>query len=238
MQETRDLERGNGTGAHGDLAAAMDAPRRDPGMAEDEIAPEELEQIWARRAANLAKLPDQDETGEQTTLLLIRLGRELYGLDARHIDRIEPVNNITRVPRVPNWVTGVTNLRGRVLSVVDLVRFFGLPPASGDTSLGRHTDGDDNGQETTERRLVVVNTPEIEIALLVDDVLAIETLPAKWVQETVGTVRGLRPEYVRGVTRRRKVSEDTTEGNKALLTVLELSALLADERLIIHEEVV
>jgi hypothetical protein len=54
----------------------------------------------------------------------------------------------------------------------------------------------------------------------------------------VGTIRGLRPEYVRGVTRRRKGDEDTSEANGTMLTVLELTALLADERLIIHEEVV
>lgn len=95
----------------------------------DETPPEVVYQIWARRAAQLAKVPVQEEEGEQIELVLVQLGREVYGFEAQHIYDIRPAEQITRVPRVPDWVAGVVNLRGRILSVLDLQRFFGLSRA-------------------------------------------------------------------------------------------------------------
>jgi len=208
----------------------------------DEISPELLHRIWARRAAQLAEMPPQEDESEHIQLVLFRLGREIYGVNAQHVFDIRPAELITHVPRIPDWVTGVVNLRGRVLSVVDLRRFFGLPRAG--SADGRHpADGkypdEDTGSKSVEEthHLIVVETPDIEIALLTDEVLTIEALPTSQIRDTAGTVRGLRPEYVRGVVTRE--NEDANVGkNNTMLVVLDLSALLADERLIIHEEVV
>jgi len=208
----------------------------------DEISPELLHRIWARRAAQLAEMPPQEDESEHIQLVLFRLGREIYGVNAQHVFDIRPAELITHVPRIPDWVTGVVNLRGRVLSVVDLRRFFGLPRAG--SADGRHpADGkypDENtGSKSVEEthHLIVVETPDMEIALLTDEVLTIEALPTSQIRDTAGTVRGLRPEYVRGVVTRE--NEDANVGkNNTMLVVLDLSALLADERLIIHEEVV
>jgi purine-binding chemotaxis protein CheW len=196
----------------------------------DETSPAVLEQVWARRAAQLAQVPVQDDEDERVELVLIQLGRELYGLEVQYIFDIKPVEQITRVPRVPEWVSGVVNLRGRIFSVLDLRRFFGL--AQGDAG-----PADSAGLSY----LVVVETPDMEVALLADDVLNVEALPARYVQEATGTVRGLRPEYVRGVTERRNgraARSTATDDDGDLLVVLDLPALLSDERLIIHEEIV
>ena len=208
----------------------------------DEISPELLHKIWARRAAQLAEVPPQEDESEHIQLVLFRLGREIYGVNAQHVFDIRPAELITHVPRVPDWVTGVVNLRGRVLSVVDLRRFFGLPRADSADGRrpadGRHPD-EVNGSELVEEthHLMVIETPNMEVALLTDEVLTIKALPTSQIRDTAGTVRGLRPEYVRGVVTRE--NEDADSGkNSAMLVVLNLPALLGDERLIIHEEVV
>ena len=195
----------------------------------DETSPGVVQQIWARRAAQLAKVPIQKDEGEQIELVLVQLGCEVCGLDAQYVFDIRPAGQITRVPRVPDWVAGVVNLRGRVLSVLDLQRLFGLSVTEGNRN---------NGPESTERMpcLVVVETPDMEIALSVDGILAVEALPASQVQEATDTIRGICPEYVRGVAKRR--SEHPLANGDGLLVVLDLLALLADERLIIHEEIV
>jgi purine-binding chemotaxis protein CheW len=212
----------------------------------DETAPEVLQEVWARRAAQLARVPVEEERGEQIDLVLVRLGRELYGLNAQHVADIKPLEQITRVPRVPDWVAGVVNLRGRIYSVVNLRRFFGLA--------GAERDGNDRKRSDETRSLgengflVVVEVPAMEVALLVEDVLNVEALPANQIQEATGTVRGLRPEYVHGVAERRNrdaTRSSSTDGNlakvsassNAMLIVLNLPALLADERLIVHEEI-
>ena len=192
----------------------------------DETAPEIVRQIWAHRAAQLAEVPIEEDEGEQTDLVLIQLGREVYGLDAQHVCDIRPAEHITRVPRVPDWVAGVVNLRGRILSVLDLRCFFGLAQA----------EASGEGEATPGPDLVVIESPDMEIALLTDDALAVEVLSASQIQEASDTIRGIHPEYVRGVAERRR--GDTPTNGDGLLVVLDLPALLADERLIIHEEIV
>ena len=197
----------------------------------DETAPEVVHQVWTRRAEQLAKVPLQEEEGEQIELVMVQLGREVYGLDTQHVFDIRPVGQITRVPRVPDWVAGVVNLRGRILSVLDLRCLFGLSRLEARSLPAAE---DNVGRDAISPCLVVVETPEMEIALLVDDVLTVKALPVSQVQEVADTIRGIRSEYVRGVAERRDMS---TNGD-GLLVVLDLLALLADERLIIHEEVV
>jgi purine-binding chemotaxis protein CheW len=188
--------------------------------------------LLAQRAARLAELPEQEETGEQITLLLVRFGHEVYGLEAQHVDRVQLVEQITPVPRVPNWVIGMTNLRGQLLSVVDLVSFFGLP------STMQHVASEDADGPAPERCLVVVSTSEIEIALLADGVLAVETVPDSRLQEAETIVRGLRPEYVRGIVQRVGQGRTADGANGSLVVVLDLQAILNDERLVIHDEIV
>jgi purine-binding chemotaxis protein CheW len=191
----------------------------------------EMLEILDRRAARLAEALVEEETGEQANLLLIRLGREVYGLEAQYVDRVQPVDadRITRVPRVPNWVAGMVNLRGRVLSVIDLVKLFSL---SRETSLS----APDDSVGGNESCLVVVSTPHMEVALLADNVLAVEPTPTAKIQEARETVRGLRPEYVRGVSECTR-SLITSDGeDNPIVVVLDVPALLADERLVVHEE--
>ena len=190
----------------------------------DRATPDMVQQIWDRRAAQLAQVPDREDQGEQIELVVIQLGRERYGLDARLVFGIKQVEQVARVPRVPEWVVGVVNVRGRILSVVDLRRFFGLPAA-------------EPGEVIKEgSHLVIVETPEMELALLTDGVLAVEKTPVNHIHNTTNTVRGLRPGYTRGVVEF-KGGEPTTNG-KTLVVVLDLPVLLADERLIVREEIV
>ncbi len=203
-----------------------------------EITPEMLEQILAQRAARLAQVPTQEDEGEQIELVLIKLGHETYGLDAQHVFEIRLAKQITHVPRVPDWVAGVVNLRGRILSAIDLRRFFGLPSAEGNSTNSPETDFGELGRAVAgTAHLVVVETPDMEVALLTDDVLAVEELPADRVQDATGTVRTIPPEYVRGVVAH-KDGDISTDGSDSMIVVLDLPALLADERLIVHEEIV
>jgi purine-binding chemotaxis protein CheW len=191
----------------------------------DEMSPEMLQKIWAQRAAKLAEWTDQEDKDEQIELLLVQLGREVYGFDVQYVFDIRPAARITRVPRVPDWVVGVTNRRGHILSVLDLRRFFGL------ASLEQSQD-DATEYVATTPYMVFVETPEREpyAALLVDSAPAIETLPLSRVQDATDIPPGLRPEYVRGVM-------ECGGEHEQIAVILDLPALMRDERLIIHEEI-
>jgi len=190
-------------------------------------SPGAVAEIWARRAAALAQVPPEPAGGEQMALLVVKLAREIYGFEARHAHDIRLAQGIVRVPRVPQWVAGVTNLRGRILSVLDLAQFFGLSQ-------------DAKGQDGEGPRfLVAVETAQMELALLVDRVLAVEEIPIGHIREATERVRGLPAEYVRGVLDMPDIaiaSSGELLGERGLVVVLDLPALLADERLIVNEE--
>ncbi len=193
----------------------------------DETIPDAWQHIWERRAAQLAQRPSQEDRGAQVELVLVELGCEVYGLDVHHVFDIKPMGRITSVPRVPEWVTGVVNLRGQIYSVVDLPRFLGLT----------QTAEDDENRATY---LAVVKDANMEVALLVDNILTVEMFPIAQLQDVTDTVRGICSDYVRGVATHRFASPNSSDGavaeNERLLVVLDLPALLADERLVIHEE--
>lgn len=195
-----------------------------------EISREEMEEIWARRAEELAALPVEEDERGHIRLVMVRLGCEIYGIEAHHVFNVRTADQITAVPRTPAWVAGVINLRGRIFSVVDLRRYFNLPE-------GERADCDSFETGEAMPRIIVVETPDMEIALLVDEVLTVEALPMGDLQDATGTVRGLHPEYVQGVIARPVVGDDQPQSN-SMLVVLDLVTLLADERLIIHEEIV
>ena len=185
----------------------------------EEIDPQIVQMIWARRAARLAEVPPEQEEGEQVILVVLRLGQELYAVDARQVFDMRPLEYLTPVPRVPEWVAGVVNLRGRILSVINLQRFLGLA----------HPEAAKGGGKTVPY-LVAVESSDMEVILLADEIIAVETMPVNRIQDVARSIRGLHPEYVRGVATRGNGEED-------LVVILNLESLLADRRLIIHEEV-
>ena len=64
--------------------------------------------------------------------LTFRSGQTLYSMDISHVVEIVGTQFVTRVPTAPPFISGVTNIRGRVLPIIDLaVKFGGQPTAAG-----------------------------------------------------------------------------------------------------------
>jgi purine-binding chemotaxis protein CheW len=61
--------------------------------------------------------------------LTFELGEETYGVGILRVREIIKMQEITKVPHTPEYVKGVINLRGKVMSVVDLRRAFGMEEA-------------------------------------------------------------------------------------------------------------
>ena len=85
-----------------------------------------------------APVQDHRAAAEATEhLATFYLDREEYGVDVRQVQEIRRTTEITSVPRAPEFIRGVINLRGRILPVLDLKRKLGwgrsrpgAPPAS------------------------------------------------------------------------------------------------------------
>ncbi len=87
---------------------------------------------------------------QETHIVGFRVGRETYGVPITSLHEIVRVPEITAVPDAPDYLEGVINLRGKIVSVVDLRKRFGKPadrtrPAQSHS--GRGTPGPAGGHD-------------------------------------------------------------------------------------------
>jgi len=104
--------------------------------------------------------------------MTFKLANEEYGLEILKVREIIRLMNITRVPRAPDFITGVINLRGKVIPVVDLRLKFGMP-----------------GAEATDQTVIIVvqyamADGEFTMGILVDEVLEVLSIAQDQIEPT------------------------------------------------------
>jgi purine-binding chemotaxis protein CheW len=99
----------------------------------------------------------------ESQLVVFDLADEHYGVDIGAVESIIKLQAITAMPHAPEFVEGVTNLRGVVLPVVDLRKRFGLPAeeATKDTRIVVVEIGHDGGRHDTTVGMVVDAVSEV-----------------------------------------------------------------------------
>ncbi len=139
-------------------------------------------------------------SGEEQVVVL-ELAGEHYGVEIAKVQEIIRMQPITRVPNGPAFIEGVTNLRGRVIPVLDLRARFAL----------------DVGDTTRRSRIVVAELGEHTIGLMVDAVSEVLRVPADAVEPPSALVTTNDSSYLRGVA---KLGE-------RLVLLLDLSRILS-----------
>ena len=129
----------------------------------------------------------QDASAPAPTLHLLTftLDREEYGIPVTQVREVIRVNGITRVPQVPAHVRGVTNLRGRILAVVEIRTRLGLTEAVA----------------TPSSRIVVVEVRGRVLGLLVDRVSQVTKVPVDSVVPPPEEVVTAETDFLTGVAR-------------------------------------
>jgi purine-binding chemotaxis protein CheW len=113
------------------------------------------------------------------------LAGEEYGVDVRLVQEIIRLSEITQVPRAPEFIRGVINLRGRIIPVIDLKRKLGL----GAVELSRQS------------RIVVANMDERAIGLLVDGASQVLRVPVSCIEQPPEEIGESNASYIRGVAK-------------------------------------
>jgi twitching motility protein PilI len=114
-----------------------------------------LLEIDKRNQELLAGVAESAQSAAGQGRLAVRVGPWNLMFPMDYVAEIVPVPRITRVPGVKSWLLGIANLRGTILSVVDLQQFLG-----GEVS-----------QVTPNSRLVVVRSGEWEYGLLAQEIV-------------------------------------------------------------------
>jgi len=87
----------------------------------------EIEEVLTERARLLAREDTHEEEGESVVLVKFVLAEEQYGIDGRFVMEVAPLREITPLPHTPDFVIGIINVRGKIISVFDIKRFLNLP---------------------------------------------------------------------------------------------------------------
>ncbi|NCQ26530.1 MAG: chemotaxis protein CheW, partial [Armatimonadetes bacterium] len=207
-----------------DLDALVKAVGRTPALpAEGEIAvapvrhgfspgasPEERE-IFRSRAQQLRQTTESFDIVGLLPVAVVSLGGEYYGLDLELIREFTRVGEITPVPCCPAHIVGNLNLRGEVLTLIDIRGVLSVPT---------------EGVPACECA-VVVEVDDLSVGVLVDEVFDVAYLRPGEITAVPTALKAAGDEYLTGTARR----GDRTLG------ILDLRALLGREDLIVDEEV-
>jgi purine-binding chemotaxis protein CheW len=163
------------------LAALTDAPAAPP--AEEVLSRGPTVSFFSAPARETRTAVEETEH-----LVTFFLDREEYGVDVRLVQEIRRVTEITQVPRAPDFIKGVINLRGRIIPVIDLKKKLGL------------------GEVTVTKlsRIVVVTIKGRLLGLLVDGASQVRKVPVSLIEAPPEEVVKKGGDYLRGVAKLEK----------------------------------
>lgn len=174
---------------------------------EPQMNDSEKHRILKARAANLAReavlADDKTEALEFTEFLI---ANEHYGIENVFIREVYPLKEFTPLPGSPAFVFGIINVRGKIISVIDLHIFFDLP----DKGISDYS------------KVIIIHNDGMEFGILADRITGVRRYPLKELMAALPTLTDVRLDYLKGLTRDR-------------LVMLDGGKLLNDPKIIVHE---
>jgi len=174
-----------------------------------ELGPEEQARLLEARARELAI--ETGEKGKDSLSLEVvefSLAHERYAFELGYIRDVCLLKNLVTLPWIPEYVLGIINLKGWIVSVLDLKKFFELP-----------------GSDLTDlNRVIVLQSLDMEFGILADAILGVKSVEKDVIQGSVPRLTDKRAQYLTGITPDR-------------LVILDGQKLLSDRNIIVRAEV-
>lgn len=166
-------------------------------------------EILRARARALARDPQPAREPEDAIEVVeFVLAYETYAIESAYLREVHPLKDLTPVPCAPAYIRGIVNVRGQILSVVDIKKFFDLP---------------ERGLPDLDK-MIILRSASMEFGILADRIAGTRRIPMGELQTSLPTLTGIRAEYLKGVTADRVV-------------VLDAGKLLSDPDIVVHEQV-
>jgi len=148
-------------------------------------------------------MSDVPGNAEHRQCVTFRLDEEIYGINVMLVQEVLRVTDIAPVPGAPNYVIGIINLRGNVVTVIDTRMRFGLPPREFD--------------DTT--RIVIIETENQTVGIVVDSVSEVVDIYSNEIETAPNVGNDETARYIEGVVSR----------GEELLILVDLNKLLTDD---------
>ncbi len=167
--------------------------------------------IFRKRADNLRQIANDNNFQELIPLAVVSLNNEYFGLDLELVQEFTNVRNITPIPCCPSHVVGNMNLRGEILTLIDIRSVLNMP-------LAKTIDG---------AKAIVVNIDDLVTGFPVDEVFDVMYLSPSEINSLPIAVNSNNEDYLRGTI--------AYSGN--VMSIIDLPKLLTNKTLVVNEEI-
>lgn len=130
----------------------------------------------------VSEIPATPASARAGKYLTFFLAGEEYGLEIMKVSEIIGMQTITRIPRTPDFVRGVINLRGRVIPITDLRRKFGMP-----------------NDDAAESCIIVVQIGTVQTGVVVDRVSDVVAIAESDIEDSPSFCAGVRSDLLLGI---------------------------------------
>jgi purine-binding chemotaxis protein CheW len=168
--------------------------------------PEEILQERANQISGKG-YRSKSSVAEDLDLVEFMLTPEHYAVEWQYVSEVMFLKDLTPLPGVPAFVAGITNIRGRIVSVVNLKKFLGIS-SKGITELNK---------------MIILKDATMEFGILTDSIMGTKSISTKQLVDKPLTVRSEITGFIKGIT---------SEG----LIVLDGEALLSAKSLLIDQK--
>lgn len=149
-------------------------------------SPETKSKTLKERAKFLAREVKEESGGQEyMDIIEFSLGSETYAFETEFVREVYLLNNFTPLPGLPDFILGIINVRGQILSIVDLKKMFDLPASRGLGELNK---------------IIIIQNDKMEFGILADSVIGTHPIPKGSVQESYTGIPGINSGYLKGVT--------------------------------------
>ncbi|WP_047048106.1 chemotaxis protein CheW [Vibrio mexicanus] len=152
---------------------------------------------------NEVEVRKEQSNDEVLQWVTFQLEEETYGINVMQVREVLRYTEIAPVPGAPNYVLGIINLRGNVVTVIDTRSRFGLM----------------EGEITDNTRIIVIESEHQVIGILVDSVAEVVYLRSSEIDTTPSVGTDESAKFIQGVSNR----------DGKLLILVDLNKLLTDE---------
>jgi len=115
-------------------------------------------------------------------VVVFSLGGEEYSVDISMVREIIRMVDLTRIPKLPEFIEGVINLRGQITTVIDLRKRFEMEPVVNDNN-----------------RIIIVDSKGEPIGIIVDSVSEVMTVPPGQIEDMPSIKHARTQEYLKGI---------------------------------------
>jgi purine-binding chemotaxis protein CheW len=116
------------------------------------------------------------------------VGGALCGINILNIQEINKHFEITKVPQSPDYIEGILNLRGRIVTIIDLGKKLELAPVS----------------KNKDNRNIIVNSEDEHIGLLIDSISDVVIAQKDDIEPAPSNIGGMKGKYFQGVIKTEK----------------------------------